>query len=192
MSDTAVAEVPAETLLTDAPTTPEGTTSPTPDAPAAESAATPEAPVAPVYEFVAPEGVTLDAGLIAQVTPLFAAANLAPETAQQLVDVYAAHQSAMHVAQVAAWTDAVKADPEIGGAKLEATLASAKRVLHAHASPEFMTYLETTGLGSHPEAVRMFAKLGELTREDTTIRAASGGLPEKSAASLLYPSMSKE
>ena len=203
MSDTAVVEAPTTTtLLTDAtPTTPEGTTSEPTDATAApEAAPTEAAPAAPVYEFVAPEGVTYDANMIEQATPLLAEANVPPEIAQKLVGVVAASIAAQEQAradavaqQVQAWADATKADPEIGGARLPETIAMAQRAIHRFGGDDIKELLDSTGLGNHPAVAKMFAAIGRATAEDTAIRSATGSLPpQMGAADKLYPSMRQE
>ncbi len=196
MSESAVLDAPETVLTTDAPTIPEGTTSPAPDASAAPEAAPADAPaetpIAPVYEFVAPEGVVLDTALVEKVTPLFAAANLAPEAAQSLVNAYAEHVAAQDAAREESWLAAVKSDPEIGGAKLEAALNAAKRAIHQFGGEELVAALNESRLGNLPALIKAFAKVGAATSEDTTIRAASGGAPQRTAAETLYPSMTKE
>ena len=197
MSETAVADA-TPTVQTDAPTIPEGTTSPTPDATAAAKAAPADAPVAPVYEFTAPDGVTYDTALIDTVTPLFAKANVAPEVAQEMVSAYAAHVAAQDAAreqavvqQVAQWEADVKADPELGGAKLAETIATAKRAIHRFGGDEAIAALGA--LGSNPAVVRLFAKIGAATREDTVIKTSSGGSPATvSPGVALFPTMQKK
>jgi hypothetical protein len=68
------------------------------------------------------------------------------------------------VATRAEWIDETKADKEIGGDKLDATLATAKRALDAYGSPQFIEMLNQSGLGNHPEVVRFCAKVGPYSR----------------------------
>lgn len=59
------------------------------------------------------------------------------------------------------WVNQTKADPEIGGAKFDATMADAARARAQFFNPEFDKMLDTTGLGNHPEFVRAWAKVGQ-------------------------------
>ena len=63
------------------------------------------------------------------------------------------------------WEETVKADPEIGGAQMEKSLANAKLALEHFGSPELITALNDSMLGSHPEVVRMMGKIGRVMKE---------------------------
>ena len=84
------------------------------------------------------------------------------------------------------WEAEIKADAALGGDKLEETLAVAKRGIDAYAGPKFYDYLKATGLGSHPEMIRAFHKIGLTVKEDTVLtgRQASG---TPSDARSMYP-----
>lgn len=206
MSETAVADVATDTpVVTESATTPAGATTVAADATAPAKADAPanadtpaaDAAVPITYAFTAPDGVTLDTALVEAVTPLFAAAKIAPDAAQQLVDAYAAHTAAQDaameaalVARDAAWTDAVKADPVLGGANLPATIAASQRVIHQFGGAALVDALNETRLGNHPALVTTFAKIAAVISEDTTIRSASGGTPLPArAADVLFPTM---
>lgn len=77
----------------------------------------------------------------------------------------------------AAWKDAVAKDPELGGDKLPETIALSSRAFKAVASPELQRITESTGLGNHPEFVRMMAKIGRIIGEDRLIRGDVGAAP---------------
>lgn len=51
-------------------------------------------------------------------------------------------------------------------------------------SPELKQYLNETGLGNHPELVRIFANIGKAMSEDGLVTGNSGGV--KSAADVLF------
>ncbi len=53
-----------------------------------------------------------------------------------------------------------KADKEIGGDKLISNLSAAQRALDQFGTPELKEYLNTTGLGNHPDLVKTFVKIG--------------------------------
>lgn len=60
-----------------------------------------------------------------------------------------------------AWAQATKADPEIGQQNLERSLAFARYALDRFGDPELYGYLDDSGLGNHPEIIRMFKRAGE-------------------------------
>lgn len=88
---------------------------------------------------------------------------------------------------VASWKDAVKADPTLGGEKLEATIVDVDAGLRAFATQDFTALMEATGLRHHPETVKTFAKLGAMLREGKVLTGTAAKQPEKSLAELLYP-----
>lgn len=180
-----------------------------PDAPAdpADPAAPadPNAPPAHVipeaYQLTAPDGMTIDADLLTEATPIFKEAGLSNEQAQAILP---AAKSLVEKTQQAtvqnlidagnqqrkAWLDAAKADEQIGGAKWDASLDSAGRALdalgHAEGS-EFRTTLNETGFGNHPEMIRIFARIGEMVGEDGDFVRGDAGAPVKPIWQRLYP-----
>jgi len=88
------------------------------------------------------------------------------------------------------WQDAVKADPEVGGANLDATLGRIGKLIdeHAPAPDKLREALNVTGAGNNPEVVKFLNKVATLLSEGTPI----SGQPtnqEQSAAAVLFPSM---
>lgn len=174
-----------------------------PDAPA--DPADPEAPPAHVipeaYELTAPDGMTIDADLLTEATPIFKEAGLSNEQAQAILP---AAKSLVEKTQQAtvqnlidagnqqrrAWLDAAKADEQIGGAKWDASLDSAGRALdalgHAEGS-EFRTALNETGFGNHPEMIRIFARIGEMVGEDGDFVRADAGAKVVDTLTDMYP-----
>ena len=148
-----------------------------------------EKPVVPEkYEFKAPEGVEqLDPQALAVFEPIAKELGLSQEQAQKLVDIYPQIQQQQAEAwskQVTDWGDQVKADKEIGGDKLTASVGQAQKALDQFGTPALREYLESSGLGNHPELVRAFAKVGKMMSEDKIIMPNQGG--QRSAADVLY------
>ncbi|MFV8917572.1 peptidase [Serratia fonticola] len=148
-----------------------------------------EKPVVPEkYEFKAPEGVEqLDPQALAVFEPIAKELGLSQEQAQKLVDIYPQIQQQQAEAwskQVTDWGDQVKADKEIGGDKLTASVGQAQKALDQFGTPALREYLEQSGLGNHPELVRAFAKVGKMMSEDKIIVPNQGG--QRSAADILY------
>ncbi len=67
------------------------------------------------------------------------------------------------------WKAQAQSDPEFGGAKLEETLVSARKGLAFAATPALAELIESSGLGNHPEFIRMFAKVGAALSEDKIV-----------------------
>lgn len=148
-----------------------------------------EKPVVPEkYEFKAPEGVEqLDPQALAVFEPIAKELGLSQEQAQKLVDIYPQIQQQQAEAwskQVTDWGDQVKADKEIGGDKFTANVGQAQKTLDQFGTPALREYLEQSGLGNHPELVRIFAKVGKAMTEDSMVMPNSGG--QLSAADVLY------
>lgn len=143
------------------------------------------------YDLKMPEGVELDKAAADEFTTFAKDAKLTPEQAQKVADIGAAmiqRQAQQFATTIETWQTAVKTDPEIGGDKLDATLASAKSVLATFGKPELTAVLDQTGLGNHPELIRLLANIGKKMSPDTFV----GGKQEPVAADpakLMYPSM---
>ncbi len=173
--------------------------------PADPDPAAPEDPPAHVipeaYELTPPEGLTIDADLLAEATPIFKEAGLSNDQAQAILP---AAKSLMEKTQQAtlqtlidggnqqrkAWLDAAKADEQIGGNKWDASLGSAAKALDALGHPEgseFRTALNETGFGNHPEMIRIFARLGEMVGEDGDFVRADAGAKVVDTLADMYP-----
>lgn len=174
-----------------------------PDAPAdpADPNAQPAHVIPEAYELTAPDGMTIDADLLTEATPIFKEAGLSNEQAQAILP---AAKSLVEKTQQAtvqnlidagnqqrkAWLDAAKADEQIGGAKWDASLDSAGRALDALGHPvgsEFRNALNETGFGNHPEMVRIFARLGEMVGEDGDFVRADAGAKVVDTLTNMYP-----
>lgn len=152
------------------------------DAPAAGAEPVVDAEAAAVeatpYEgLTPPEGfAALDADALVAATPLMRAFGVADDKAQDFINqaapvltgmveraVTAAQEATVtRQAEMATeWAGAVKADPEIGGARYERTVALAAQGLDKFFNGDFRAFLTASGLGNHPEMVRGFAKIGE-------------------------------
>ena len=90
--------------------------------------------------------------------------------------------------QISTWEEELKADKDFGGEAYDKNVATAIKGLEAVGSPELRQMLDQTGLGSHPEIVRAFKKVGELVADAPF---ATGAQPAQSAspAARMYPNM---
>ncbi|TPQ24930.1 hypothetical protein [Methylomonas koyamae] len=148
-------------------------------------------------DFTVPDGVAVDQELLGEFTTTAKALNLRQEDAQKLADLGAKMAQkisndmyAQHQANVESWVEQVKADPEIGGDKLEASLAVVPPVLKTFGSDALVELLDQTGYGNHPAIVKFFVNVGKAIGEDTLVPGGAntaGG--EKTIAQRMYPNM---
>ena len=124
-------------------------------------------------DFDMPEGIEVDSDLLGEAVPLFKELKLNQEQAQKLVDLQAKSvqkftecQTSQFNETIAGWEKGIKADKEIGGDNFDKNLAIAKEAVDKFGTPELTKFLADSGAGSHPEIVRMFVKIGNLTKED--------------------------
>lgn len=146
-------------------------------------------------DFSMPEGVSLDEELLGNATPLFQEAGLSQEMAQKFVDFYSgiragetqAQESAI-ADQISSWGEQAKADTEFGGEKFDENIAQALRALDKFGTPELRKVLDETGLGNHPEVIRLAFRVGATVTEDRPEgdSAASAATP-KTRSETLYP-----
>lgn len=181
-----------------APTTP---TAPETQAPATEQSAAPTAPSIPEkYEFTLAEGYQLDTQALPEFEAAFKDLGLTQEQAQKLVDLDAkrtltAQQNAQEAAvlqrnqQVAAWTEELAKDPEFGGAAFETNVGIAMKAMGQFGTPQFKEFLETSGIGSHPEVVRFFHRVGKELGEGSVHRTTNDIPAERDLASRMYPNL---
>jgi len=176
---TPLAETPPATTPTPPETPPE-----TPPAGAPEKYA----------DFTMPEGVTLDEDLLVEAEPLFHEANLTQETAQKLINLqgkaaqkWAENQVQEHHALAASWEAESKNDKEFGGRNLKQNMAVAIKGMKATATPALQQILDDTGLGNHPEVIRLFYHLGLEVKEPDLVEGRPGGEPAKGDARRMYP-----
>lgn len=83
------------------------------------------------------------------------------------------------------WADSAKADEEIGGAKFDENLAGARSAMEKFATPELKTFLNESGLGNHPEMIRLFWKLNAQISDDALVAGDAAPVP-KTRAEVLF------
>lgn len=144
-----------------------------------------------VYDFKLPEGVNLDTAAADEFKAIAKEAGLKPEHAQKVADVAVKmqqRQAEAHAAQVESWIESVKSDKEIGGDKLEANLVIAKKAIDQFGSPALVQLLNDSGLGNHPEVIKMALKVGKQISQDGFVPGAPKGA-ETDPAKRLFPNM---
>ena len=158
----------------------------------------------PVYaEFTLPADTKVDDALLTKAKGVFAEKGLSQDQAQAVIDLYSGDVLAA-VAEAGkkpydlwrttqeGWQAEVKADPEIGGAKLQASMASAARAIDTFATTpeeakELRAALSFTGATNNPAIVRFFARVGSRVSEGTFVAGNPPAPPPKTAAQVLFP-----
>lgn len=175
------------------PATAEGTTA-SGDQQGTEEQAKPAGAPESYAEFTLPEGISLDKAALEGFTPLAKDLNLSQEQAQKVVDLYAqkmlpqiqqafADQKAQ---MVEGWLQASIKDQDIGGARFDASVSTARKALDAFGTPALKAALDESGLGNHPELIRLLANIGNRISEDATASTTSATTGSRSAAEILY------
>lgn len=157
--------------------------------PAPEGDKTPEPEKEVQYDLKLAEGSKLGQKDIDSVTAFAKENNLSNEAAQKLLDSkasqYAEFQQGQQEflrTQQTRWLEETKADKEIGGDKFDQSIALAKLPIAKYASPGLRKMLDDSGLGNHPEVIKMFARIGKTMQPDTVVDA-----PKNQAASIEKP-----
>lgn len=190
--------------------TPAATTTETPAAETKTEPVKTETPAAVVpekYEFKAPEGTEFDPQVLESFSGAAKEAGLTQDAAQKLVEKMAPALAARQVDQVKAihkeWTDASSADKEFGGEKLTENLGIARRALDTFdpvpigadgkaTSTPLRKLLDVTGLGNHPEVIRILFRAGKAISEDKFVAGKAGSTGQAAnPANVLYDKTSK-
>jgi hypothetical protein len=149
------------------------------------------------YELKMPEGSPLDKTEAITRVEAYAKANkLSNEEAQQLLEVentavktFADKQQAqMHTLRTT-WAEESKNDKEFGGDNFAQNVELSRRVVDKFGSAAFRAALNDTGLGNHPELIRMLSRIGKAVGEDELVvgKTATGKEAPKDPAKTLYP-----
>lgn len=158
----------------------------------------PPAPVIPEkYDFAKvamPEGMTLDAPLLAAVEPVFKELGLTQEAASKLVEAHAKALGAIETKKEAdfkTWMAGQMTQHQAAlktefGLAYDANIATAQRGMARYCSPAMKAILDETGLGQHPEFVKAFLQIGTSVTEDTPPPGGKPASTGKSAAQVLY------
>jgi hypothetical protein len=134
------------------------------------------APVEPVgapktYEFVAQEGQAFDGAIIEAYSTVAKDLGLPQDKAQKMLDTMGPAIAARQAEQVAAasaqWLEQSRADPEFGGDKLAENLAFVAKAREDLATPGLRALMDQTGIGNHPDMIRLFFRYGKAISEDT-------------------------
>lgn len=137
-----------------------------------------------------PEGVTLAAETMAELGNVCRELNLSQKAFSDIVAKMTPvleRQRAADVARVrAVFDEKLRADPEIGGPKLKATMAAANKAYARFVDQETAALLKASGLNHHPGIIRMFKTINDQISDDAVVRGSRpSGKPDPFKA--LYP-----
>tara|TARA_R110000803_G_scaffold4054_6_gene13895 strand:- start:8176 stop:8781 length:606 start_codon:yes stop_codon:yes gene_type:complete len=144
-------------------------------------------------DFEMPEGLELDTALAEKFNPIMKELGLTQEQAQSLASKMAEHVQAQgqgqrdaYSQQLDSWNAASKADKEIGGDNFDESVGLAQYAVDKLGTPELKTVLNDYGVGSNPEIIRAFTRMGRLLKEDS----AGSGQPSRvnpDRETIMYP-----
>lgn len=150
------------------------------------------------YEFNLPEGVELDEAKAEEFSAIAKEVKLSNEDASKFVGLYTKAQAEAFEAQVATWNkqldewkEAATKDEEFGGAKFQESVGNAKRALDVFGNEKLKEALNQSGMGNHPEIIRMLSKVGAAAGDDSFVFGKAAGAEKKSAADILFPNQGK-
>jgi hypothetical protein len=138
------------------------------------------------YEFAPPEGTNLDAGVMDAFTEIAKELDLSQTAAEKVLNKMApvlAERSQAQIKQAQQqWIESSIKDKEFGGDKLEENLSVAMKAMDAFATPELRQLLNESGLGNHPEIIRMMYRAGKAISEDRYVGPSQGSGSAKGQA----------
>lgn len=129
------------------------------------------------YELKAPEGMTIDQGMLDGLTPVFKKHGLTQAAVQELADAYAPVIKAQTEAQQKAAIDHFQGivngwkeeTTKMLGATPDKEMAFAAKFLNKFGTPQLREMFDETGVGNHPELVKALIKAGKLLGEDSFV-----------------------
>jgi hypothetical protein len=121
--------------------------------------------------------------------------GLAQEVAQEIMDKqntmvsqFAKAQQDQIQNEINQWADQARLDKEVGGDSFKENVELAKRVIDKFGTKELKGMLER-GMGNHPEAIRIFARIGkEFFKDDEMVQPKVGAKTVLSTEELFYGS----
>lgn len=138
-----------------------------------------------------PEGMTVDQPLVEEFGKLVGELNLDQEQAQQLVDLQVKTlqaQEAQFMEMRRTWVEELKADPEYGGKRFDATVNDAQAVMRRFdTSGEVLKTLNGTGFGDNPAIIKMLANIKRVISEDEFVAASEKATEKKHLYERLWP-----
>lgn len=146
-------------------------------------------------DFKAPQGVSLDADVVKGFSEVAKELNLPQDKAQAVIDKVTpilAQKQADQIAQTnKAWQEKVKADPEIGGDHLKASIATAQKALKDFRGADGKFVDEDVAelaaiAGNHPGLIKILKHFGSVIGEDRSPAAKTNAVKQAYTAADFY------
>lgn len=149
--------------------------------------------------------IEVDQALLTEATPIFKEAGLTNEQAQQLAPLAVKVEQRVLQRQAddwaglkKGWVDEAMKDKEIGGTKWAETEALCGKALDTFGATSvkddagketnpFRVLLNESGVGNHPEFIRMFRRIGEKLGEDPVTQGDGSPAKKVDRLEALYP-----
>lgn len=146
------------------------------------------------YEFKHPEeGAEFNPKVVDKFAEVAGKHQISQEAAQEIMASMSQTLNEVQAEALTAlrgqWREQVTADSEIGGDKLNESLATAKKALTQFGGDEMLQLLEETGFGDHPAVIRTFNKIGKAISEDSFVAAGQRASAPVTPAKTMYPNM---
>jgi len=139
-----------------------------------------------------PEGFEMDADLMGEFEPLAKELKLTQEQGAKFTELYTQGVQkvfdnilAQQTAAIQQWAKDTQADTEIGNANYEESTKLASKAIQTFGSDKLKEALNQTGMGNHPELVRMMVNIGKAISEDS-FTAPDAGTGQKDDLSSIY------
>lgn len=147
------------------------------------------------YDLKLAENSLLDQSKVDDVKAYAKSKGLSPEQAQDLLNREEAtlkgfleqQQNELQKASEE-WKKQAVLDKEIGGENFNKNVELAHRAIKRFGNETLTKYLDESGLGNHPDVIRMFMKIGQAMSEDKIIGSNSQGGQKKSLEEIFYGS----
>tara|TARA_R110000796_G_scaffold125822_2_gene240369 strand:- start:7972 stop:8619 length:648 start_codon:yes stop_codon:yes gene_type:complete len=149
------------------------------------------------YEaFTLPEGFELDTDLSERFNAVAKELNLSQDQAQKLVDMQTSQANDASTKSAEAWANLrdqwqteAKTDKEFGGKDFDKNIGTAKLALNKYGNEELSSAIEMTGMGNHPEFIRLLYKVGLTLKEDKLMVEGGGPVVPTDRGKILFPDM---
>ena len=151
-------------------------------------------------KFLADDEFDLDDELAGKLIPIAKKLNLSQDSLDLLLElalemskkqkeIYKSDERTNQEKNAAKYTELFKQDrniPSENSQKLQEYMKTANNAYSEFASPMLKELLKSTGLIYHPEMIKMFFKIGELTKEDSLSYKGTPAVKELTPAQILY------
>lgn len=138
-----------------------------------------------------PNGLVVSPEEVTAFTDFAKSSKLSNEQAQSVLDYGIKQNAAAREAMTTMrtqWETSVRADKELGGDNLNATVQTANMAIKEYDTSGTITHiLRESGYGSHPDVVRFLYNVGKTLGEDNVPNAGSSGRAETPLEDRLYP-----